>query len=109
MSTCNWPLGNGQTLEFKIYGFNTRWNEVAGLYIFAYSHENYWHALYVGQTDDFSRRLACHERLDEALRKGATHIHASAVSQAANRDKWEKMLIRKLQPPMNQVSKWAWA
>lgn len=101
MSTCNWPLGNGETLEFKIYSFNTNWNQVAGLYIFTYFDGQYWRALYVGQTDDFSCRMPCHDRLDEAVRRGATHIHAATIPQAAKRDNLEKMLIQHLQPPMN--------
>lgn len=102
MNKCSWPLGNGQTLEFTICDSNTGWNKVAGLYIFAYLDGQYWRALYVGKADDFSSRLPSHERLDEAVRKGATHIHAVVVPQAANRDNWERMLIQHLQPPMNQ-------
>jgi hypothetical protein len=101
MSTCKWPLGNGQSLEFTIYDSNTGWNSVAGLYIFAYTDGQYWRALYIGQADDFSTRLPYHERLEEAVRLGATHIHALVVPLAANRDKFEKMLIQTLQPPMN--------
>jgi len=101
MNTCKWPLVNGQKLEFTIYDSNTGWNQVAGLYIFACPNGDYWSALYVGKTTDFSSRLPSHERLDEAVRKGATHIHAKVVPQEANRDKWEKMLIDHLQPPLN--------
>jgi hypothetical protein len=102
MSTCNWPLGNGQTLECQIYDFNATWYKVAGLYIFAYpTDQTHWHALYVGQTDDFSSRIPSHERWNEAVRLGATHIHAVVVPQAATRDKLEKILIQTLQPPMN--------
>jgi len=103
MSTCNWPLGNGQTLEFTVYNSNTTWNKVAGLYIFAYNDGQLWRALYVGQTDDFSLRIPNHERWNEALQKGATAIHAISVPLAANRDTWEEMLIRHLQPPMNTL------
>lgn len=105
MSTCTWPLGNGESLTFKVYGSSTTWNKVAGLYIFAYQNGQHWYALYVGQTDDFSSRLNSHERWDEAVRKGATHIHALSVPLAANRDRYEKMLIQHLQPRMNSVLK----
>ena len=101
MNTCNWPLGNGQQLEFTIYGSNKNWSSAAGLYIFSYQNGNYWHAIYVGQTDDFSSRLPNHERLDEALRKGATHIHVAVIPQQSNRDKLEKMLIQNLKPTLN--------
>ena len=98
---CNWPLGNGQTLEFLVFTWNTDWNAVAGLYIFSYQQGDYWNALYVGQAESFQTRLPNHERLDEAVRSGATHIHALVVSKQANRDSWESMLIQNLQPPLN--------
>lgn len=102
MSTCKWPLGDGTVLEFTVYGFNTDWNQVPGLYIFAYVDGNRWNALYIGQAMEFSSRLPSHELRQEARRNGATHIHAIVVQQAANRDKWEKMLIKHLDPPMNR-------
>lgn len=102
MATCTWPLGNGEMLEFTIYGSGTTWNKVAGLYIFAYrTDETHWRALYIGQTDDFSARMPSHDKWSEATRLGATHVHALVVPLVANRDKWEKMLIQHLQPPMN--------
>jgi hypothetical protein len=89
-------------LEFTIYDPNTvTWNAVAGLYIFAYDDGQYWRALYVGKTEDFSARIPSHERFDEAVRRGATHVHAAVIPQAANRDTWEQLLIAQLQPPLN--------
>ena len=105
MNRCTWPLGNGQNLAFDIYSSNTEWNEVAGLYIFAYDNGQHWRALYVGQTDDFSSRIPSHEKWNAAVRRGATHIHAVVVPQAAMRDTWEKLLIAHLQPPMNEQYK----
>lgn len=98
---CIWPLGNGQTLEFSIYDRNAGWNQVAGLYIFSYQSSSGWHPLYVGQAENFQSRLPSHERLSEAVRNGATHIHALVVPQKVNRDQWECTLIQNLQPPMN--------
>ncbi len=102
MSTCNWPLGNGQNLECTILTPDANWNRAAGLYIFAHSTDaSHWRAVYVGQTDDFSSRIPGHERWSEAARLGATHVHAAVVPQQANRDNLEKMLIQSLQPPLN--------
>ena len=102
MTTCKWPLNSSESLEFTVYDTNATWNRVGGLYIFAYiGKPNNWYAAYVGQTDDFSSRIPSHERWNEAVRLGATHIHALLVPLAANRDKWEKMLIQYLQPPLN--------
>lgn len=101
MSTCNWPLGNGQTLGFTIYDSNRNWKKVAGLYVFSYQALGGWNPLYIGQTDDFSSRLPNHERLQEAVNRGATHIHAAVIPQAVQRDRYEAMLIQYLQPTMN--------
>ena len=73
----------------------------SGLYIFTYQQAVSWYPLYVGQAQNFRDRLPNHERLDEAVRKGATHIHALVVSRQANRDLWERMLIQNLQSQMN--------
>ena len=103
MSKCAWPLGNGQTISFNVYDSNENWSKVGGLYIFAYlAKDGIWRPLYIGQTDDFSARLPSHERLNEAIQRGATHIHAAVVPLAANRDTLERRLIASLQPPMNE-------
>jgi excinuclease UvrABC nuclease subunit len=100
-ATCKWPLGNGQFLNFEVYSQNTGWNALGGLYIFTRLQAGNWQPLYVGQAENFQTRLPSHERLDEAVRNGATHIHATVVRQQGQRDEWERMLIRTLQPPMN--------
>lgn len=102
---CLWPIGANQTLEFDIYNNNDGWSKNAGLYIFSYLAAGGWVALYVGQTDDFSKRPAVHDRLDEAVRLGATHIHARVVSLQADRDQQEVALIRHLQPSLNEQHK----
>jgi hypothetical protein len=100
-ATCNWPIGNNQIVEFTIYPKNEGWKHVAGIYIFSYHIPSGWVPLYVGQTDDFAKRPSVHERLDEAVQLGATHIHARVVPLQADRDRMEKALIAALQPPMN--------
>ncbi|HUI92691.1 MAG TPA: hypothetical protein VLX68_10625 [Chitinivibrionales bacterium] len=106
MSECSWPYNKQQSISFSIYGLNTEWNNVAGLYIFAYkTSANIWYALYIGQTNDFSVRLPNHERLNEAIRRGATHIHARVVSLQKDRDYYEEEMIQYLQPPMNDQLK----
>jgi hypothetical protein len=96
--TCNWS-----DLEFTVYDINATWYSVAGLYIFAKrtTPPGYWRALYIGQTDDFSSRIPYHERWAEAVRLGATHVHALVVPLAANRDSWEQALIQRFDPPLN--------
>jgi excinuclease UvrABC nuclease subunit len=96
-----WPLGDGMSLPFTVYDRNEGWNDVPGLYIFAFVSGGRWHSLYVGQADSFKDRLPNHERLKEAIQKGATHIHATVVHNQTERDIWERKLIQTLQPPMN--------
>ena len=104
--TCSWPIGNGESLTFTVYDQNKNWNKIAGLYIFSYMGVNgSWLPLYVGQTDDFAARLPTHERLNEAVRLGATHIHTLVVSKQIERNNLEKRLIQHLQPNLNQQMK----
>lgn len=99
--TVNW---SGYT--FKVYYPNTEWNDVAGIYIFTgLNTKNLWVALYIGQTNSFANRLPSHERWPEAVRLGATHIHAMAVARQGDRDIIESRLIQDFQPPMNDQLK----
>jgi predicted GIY-YIG superfamily endonuclease len=100
---CSWSLPDGRCLDFYICGLYENWEEVAGLYIFCYKSSDGWYPLYIGQTEDFSVRLPNHERFNEAVNRGATHIHAVIIPDAANRDKWEKSLIQYYQPKMNDI------
>ncbi len=100
---CNWPLGNGQHLEFDVIENNEVWKAMAGLYIFTYQlHNGNWRAIYIGQTNNFSMRMPNHDRMNEAALAGATHIHAKSVFSQQDRDLWESNLINHLQPPLNQ-------
>ena len=80
METCSWPLGNGEGIKFTIFSHKANWNYAAGLYIFAYRTDTiHWRAIYVGQTNDFSSRIPNHKRWNEAVRLGATHVHAAVI------------------------------
>jgi hypothetical protein len=97
MATANW---NGYT--FDIYDPNTAWNDVAGVYIFAGIAQNgRWSAYYIGICDSFKNRHVNHERWDEAVRLGATHVHARVERLEATRQAIEKDLIQVCQPPLN--------
>lgn len=97
-----WPSGVGQLLKFEVYDIdNTDWSKDGGIYIFC--HEEYygWNALYIGQTEDFSSRLPDHDRLKEAVKKGATHIHTMVVNDDSKRKRLEVILIEKYLPDLN--------
>lgn len=100
--TCSW-LGH----EFIIYNPETvAWNDVAGIYIFSGLNPlNQWVPIYVGQADSFRNRIPSHERWNEAVRLGATRIHAKSVPLAANRGALERLLIGNYQPTLNTQHK----
>lgn len=80
----------------------TTWNETAGIYIFCgVSPQNKWTCLYVGKTKSFKARPGDHDRWDEAVALGATHIHAMVAPLEADRDRIEQALIGGYKPPLN--------
>lgn len=105
--TCDWPYSKTQTHQFKVYNLDgTNWADVGGLYIFAKLDKNGWWPIYIGQTLSFKTRLTeDHEHWNDAIREGATHIHACSVGKQAERDRLEKALIAHLQPPVNVQDK----
>lgn len=91
-------LGN----EFSVHLPNINWKDIAGIYIFCGTNQqDQWDPFYVGQTDSFQNRLPSHKMWDEAVALGATHVHARAVKQQAQRDLLEYQLIRAYLPPLN--------
>ena len=62
---------------------------------------NVWEAKYIGQTQSFKDRLQNHDQWNAAVRLGATHVHARAVSLQSDRDAIEGQLLRAFQPPLN--------
>ena len=94
---------NWSSYKFGIYDPNTKWKDKGGIYIFAGSDSNNrWTVYYIGKTSDFSKRLSSHEKWKPAARLGATHVHARAVSQEANRAEVEAHLIQEFDPPLNK-------
>lgn len=89
----------GQT--FEVCKQHLPWNATPGVYIFVIWNGYRYVPLYVGQTDDFSRRMPNHERWREAVGRGANHIFAKVVPRQADRDALERYLIQQLKPPMN--------
>ncbi|MDE2987723.1 MAG: hypothetical protein OXT70_06660 [Chloroflexota bacterium] len=99
--TCKW---DGHS--FNVHTINTNWNDVGGVYIFAgKTTEGRWRAYYIGETKSLKDRLTPiggHEKWATAKRRGATHVHARAVSTQTQRKQLEKDLISKYQPAGNQ-------
>lgn len=92
--------------EFDVCKHNDNWRDVGGIYIFTgLTAEKKWRPFYIGQTDNFQKRIPNHERWDEAVRLGATHVHARTVSAAATRDAIEAELIQAFRPHLNEKLK----
>lgn len=82
------------------------WRKVGGIYILAGLTPRGWVAYYIGKTVDFSARPASHEMWAEAVRLGATHVHAMEVGQESQRVAIEKELIGIYKPPLNSHHVW---
>ena len=88
--------------NFFAYTPGTNWYDKPGVYIFAYrTASDTWYGLYVGQADSFKDRLPYHERWDEAVRRGATHIHAQVETNPDTREMLEEVLLAQYPFPMN--------
>ena len=102
MAPVNWPGQSGGVYSYEIYPIGAIWNNVPGNYIFARQvAPGRWEALYIGQTESFSRRLPYHEKLSCARGRGGTHIHAHVSSDDASRLSEERDLVRLHNPPCN--------
>ena len=94
--------------EFQSYiAKDTLWKDLPGIYIFAgVSEEGRWsRAKYIGQTTSFEQRLGQgntnHECWQEAIKLGATHVHARLVENELARISIESNLIDVYKPPLN--------
>jgi excinuclease UvrABC nuclease subunit len=90
------------THKFEVNLQSANWRAIAGLYIFAAKNsEGKWFPLYVGQAESLAARLPTHERWQEAVRLGATHVHARVVLEESTRCEVESQLIQAYQPRLN--------
>ncbi len=81
---------------------DSTWNEVGGVYIFAgLNAQGLWRPHYIGKAESFSNRLPGHERWEEAVQLGATHVHAMVVQEEATRAAIERELISAWRPSLN--------
>lgn len=93
---------SGASFQFEEYAMNTTWNDVPVIYMFAYRTITHWQVLYIGECQSAKTRLPCHERWDEAVRGGATHVLARvAPVNTEARQREERDLIASHKPTMN--------
>ncbi|MGE3247789.1 MAG: hypothetical protein AB7F96_13250 [Beijerinckiaceae bacterium] len=103
-----WTGASGIRYQFENYALGTaRFFEKPGVYVFSRQFNGLFYAVYVGETDNFARRLsnelAAHHAWDSIARAGATHISAMVVvGGLAERLKIETDLRHGLNPPCNR-------
>ncbi|MEK6746755.1 MAG: hypothetical protein AABY33_06965 [Pseudomonadota bacterium] len=101
--TIIWTGQSGKEYQYWIYPINTSFNAKSGNYCFSKeTSSGYWTPLYFGESEDLSGRFDNHHKIDMAIRRGATHIHAHVNNGSKiARINEETDLIRKWNPPCN--------
>lgn len=100
----SWPGQSGAEYQYEVFPIDTEFRPLPGNYIYAgRSEDGQWVPLYIAQTRDMHQRLEGHEKLQDAIQYGATHIHMhfSAAGQAT-RCSEERDLINRWQPSCNE-------
>ncbi len=100
-----WQGASGTSYGYWIRPIYTSWQPRPGNYIYAKETlpgRGQWVALYIGQSENLSMRLANREMEAEVVHHGATHIHAhgSAFDVELRMDE-VRDLILKLNPQFN--------
>jgi len=101
----NWPGQSGREYAYEIHSFDTVLRPLPGNYIYAVQAEDgSWIPIYIAQTRDLHQRLEGHVHLEDAVAKGATHLHTHycTAGQSA-RCTEEHDLIERWHPICNDV------
>lgn len=93
---------SGLALNFTVLPRNVDWNDTAGLYAFVQELPRAYNLKYIGICDSFRRRMANHERWNEVARLGANVVLAVMQSNAIYRAAYERDLIARYNPPLNE-------
>ncbi|MCW0217592.1 MAG: hypothetical protein OJI67_04640 [Prosthecobacter sp.] len=110
-NTIQWQLSDAESdrSTFYIYPIDHHWHDkFPAIYIMAKRISNgYWAPLYIGEAKDIGSRMADHERYDEAVRLGATHLHVCNMTyfSETERCKIEEGAIGYWNPPLNKQHK----
>lgn len=103
-----WTGASGRTYKFEHHAIGMTFNPLGGVYIFCrLATDNRWYAVYVGETDNFARRLtdelASHHQWESIRAARATHICAMVIGSGnAERLAIETDLRHGLNPPCNR-------
>lgn len=103
----NWRGVSGRMYQFQLHPIGVSYFARPGVYIFCKIALNgNWDAVYVGETDNFARRLTqevtAHHRWQSICAQRATHVCTlHVVGDLALREGTETDLRRALNPPCN--------
>jgi hypothetical protein len=99
----NWISPLGEVISFQICNYAGVWNDVGGVYMMCKfdTLQNRWLPTYIGQAERFKNRLPNHEQWLPSIRLGAQNVLAVVVPSKSKRDSLERMLIQRLNPPLN--------
>ncbi len=89
--------------RFDVYRIFERPAGVNAVYAFATLAGTTYLPLYIGRADILSSRLADHDRREEAVARGATHllVHVPGTLDRINYKEAERRLIQFFAPPLN--------
>ncbi len=99
----DWPGSSGKSYRYWFSAFIDTFKDEGGNYMFVKPLQNgNYLPVYIGQADSLQKRLSNHERLDEAMRLGATFVmtHTTPAGEAARLAE-EADLIAYWQPILN--------
>ena len=99
----DWPTISGKHRYWFLAkpGESSGIRSVAGNYMFVRQTPQGWVPVYIGVADDLSTRVPTHDRWDDAIQAGATHVMAHTNAVASERLAEEASLIAYWQPPLN--------
>ena len=103
-ASIHWPGQSGKEYQYEVYSLDTTFRPLPGMYIYAgQAEDGSWVPIYIAQTRDLHQRLEGHVRMEDAMDKGATHLHAHYCSAGqAARCTEERDLILRWQPVCNE-------
>lgn len=101
----NWTGHSGTQYPYVVYPLDAEFPPLPGNYIYAgQAEDGTWVPLYVAQTRGMHQRLEGHEKLQQAIELGATHIHVHLTAEGqASRCTEEHDLIVQYHPRCNDA------
>lgn len=120
------------TLTFQLYPLGTQFNRISGIYTFFIipvaenlgtmaevleaSHPEqactersrsiegqHYSLLYAGITNNFQKRISQHNKINQAIELGMTHIGILKISSGRKRKSTERKLLKTYHPPLNRT------